>query len=73
MVWGGGFNINYKFNIGCGFNISVKGVVELNSEGNIGSAIYYYNIGGLGIAVGIVRFIRGAIRFLRIVKSSKTL
>ncbi len=48
-------------------------VVELGSRGNIGSAVYYYNIGVPGIAVGIVRCIGGVIRFLRIIGSFKTL
>jgi hypothetical protein len=48
-------------------------VVKLGSKGNIGSTIYYYNIGGPGIIVGIVRYIGGTIRFLQIVGSSKTL
>ena len=39
-------------------------VVKLGSRGNVGSAIYCYNTGVLGIAVGIVRYIRGVIRFL---------
>ena len=48
-------------------------VVELGSKGNIGSTVYYCNIGGLGIAVGIIRCIGGVIRFLRIIGSFKTL
>ena len=64
MVWGGGFNISYKFNIGCGFNISIGGVVKLGDEGNIGFAVYYYNIGGLGIVVNVIRHIKSTIRFL---------
>jgi len=39
-------------------------VVKLGSRGNISSAIYYCNIGVPGIAVGIVRYIRGIIKFL---------
>jgi hypothetical protein len=70
VVWGGGFNISYKFNISCGFDISVGGVGD---KSNIGFAICCCNIKGLGIVVGIVRCIRGAIRFLWIVGFSKTL
>ena len=39
-------------------------VVKLGSRGDIGSAICYYNIGVPGIAVGIVRYIGGVIKFL---------
>ena len=39
-------------------------VVKSGSGGNIVSAICCYNTGVLGIAVGIVRCIRGIIRFL---------
>ena len=73
IVWGGGFNISYKFNVSYRVNIGVGEVVKLGSRGNIGSAICYYNTGVPGIAVGIVRYIRGVIRFLRIIGSSKTL
>ncbi len=48
-------------------------VVKLGSRGNIGSTIYYYNTGVPGIAVGMVRCIRGIIRFLQIIGSSETL
>ena len=39
-------------------------VVELGSEGNIDSIVGFYSIVGPGIAVGMVRYIRGIIRFL---------
>ena len=39
-------------------------VVKLGSRGNIGSVVYYCDIWGPGIAVGIVRCIGGVIRFL---------
>ena len=48
-------------------------IVKLSSRGNIGSAVYCCNTGGSGIAVGIIRYIGGAIRFLRIIGSSETL
>ena len=73
MVWGGGFNISCKFDIGCGFNISVGGVVESGDKGNISFTICYCNTGGLGIAVGIIRRIKSIIRFLWIIGFSKTL
>ena len=63
-MWGGGFNISYKFNVSYRVNISVGEVVKLNNRGNIGSAVCYYNTGVPGIAVGMVRCIGGVIRFL---------
>ena len=48
-------------------------VVKLGSKGNIGSIVGYYSIVGPGIAIGIVRYIGGAIKFLRIVGSFETL
>jgi len=48
-------------------------VVKSGSRGNIVSAICYYNTRGPGITVGIIRYIRGVIRFLQIIGSSKTL
>ena len=39
-------------------------VIKSGSRGNIVSAICYYNTGGPGIVVGIIRCIRGIIRFL---------
>ena len=39
-------------------------VVELGSRGDVGSTVCCCNIGVPGIAVGIVRCIRGVIRFL---------
>ena len=44
-------------------------VIKSGNKGNIGSAVCYCNINKLGIAVGIVRCIRGMIKFLRIIGS----
>ena len=48
-------------------------VVKLGNGGNVVSAVCCCNIKGLGIAVGIVRCIGGVIKFLRIIRSFKTL
>ena len=70
---GGRFDISCEFNIGYGFNIGVGRVVKLVSKGNIGSTVCCYNAGGPGIAVGIIRCIGDAIRFLQIIGSFRTL
>jgi hypothetical protein len=54
----------YKFNISYKFNINIEKVVKLNSKGNIGFTIHYYNIGGLGIVIGIIKYIKDIIKFL---------
>ena len=48
-------------------------VIELGTRGDIGSAVCCCNTGVPGIAVGIIRYIGGVIRFLRIVGSFETL